>query len=87
MVKLICTLIVLITMLTGQVKAEELDAARILQEVKQNGPRSVINRFYGESLQKAEPLEDSISTGKKEWLEIAKLLRSESDAVVSELLN
>ena len=87
MVKFICALIVLITMLTGQVNAEELDAARILQEIKQNGPRSVINRFYGESLKKSEPLEDSISTGKKEWLEIAKLLRSESDAVESELLN
>jgi hypothetical protein len=87
MFKIICCgLIVSILLFAGRVKAEELDVGKILQEIKQKGPRNVINKFFGESLQQSDPLIDSISTGTKEWLEVAKLLRPESDGVETELL-
>jgi len=80
-------LIIAIILFSGHPEADELDAGQVLQEIKQNGPRSVIISFFGESLQKSDQLTDSISTGKKEWLEIARILRRESDAAASELLD
>jgi hypothetical protein len=84
MFKIICGLIASTLMFAGQVKAEELNAGQIIQEIKQKGARSVIDRFWGVSLEKADPLVDSIATGTKEWLEVAKLLKSQSDGVVTE---
>lgn len=76
-------LIASILLLAAHAKAEELNAGQVLQEIKQKGPRSVIDRFW-ETDQKWQQLERSISTGTKEWLEVARLLRSESDAGATE---
>jgi hypothetical protein len=74
-------------MLASNVQSEELDSGQILREIKHKGAKSVIAEYWvTEDYQKSERLVNSISSGKKEWLEVAKLLMAESDAGVTEEL-
>jgi len=86
MIKFIyCGLIASIMIFGGNVLAEELDAGQILKEITQKGAKLVIAEYWmTEDYDKSEQLVNAISTGTKEWLEVARLLKSESDAAVSE---
>ncbi|MEA5114711.1 MAG: hypothetical protein VB050_11850 [Geobacteraceae bacterium] len=65
--------------------SEELDAVQVLKEIKQKGANSVIIEYWTrENGLKWQQIERSISNGTKEWLDVAKLLRAESDAGVTE---
>jgi hypothetical protein len=88
MFKMICYgLVASILLFAVHVKAEELDAGQIIQEIKQKGPRSVVDKFWDtEDHQKSEQLINSISTGTDKWLEVAKLLKPGSDAAATEEL-
>lgn len=86
MFKIVLTsLIASFLVFASNVKSEELDAGLLLQEIKHKGAKSVIVEYWmTEDYQKSERLVNSISTGEKKWLEVAKLLLTESDAAITE---
>jgi len=86
MLKIVFTsMIALFLMLASNVNSEELDPGQLLQEIKHKGAKNVIVQYWMiEDYSKSERLVNSISTGEKKWLEVAKLLLAESDAAVTE---
>jgi len=72
---------------TTSSNAEAPDAGRIISEIKLKGAKEVIARLTSdENWTEFEKVCDEIETGKKEWLEVAKLLAPGSDAATAESL-
>ncbi len=90
MYKTVCLFLASIIVFSGQAYSEELNAGQILQEIKEQGPRKVIDRIWKDDDDHPNsegPLIDSIATGKDEWLEVAKQLKPKSDAASAEELD
>ena len=73
----------------GVVSADELTPASIIEDVKKHGARAVIDQFWKEDRYFTDwfHILANIEKGKNEWLEVAKLLKSGSDAGMSTDLN
>jgi hypothetical protein len=89
MYRTVCLFLASLIVFSGQARSEELNAGQILQEIKEKGPRTVIDRFWKDDddhHNSEDPLVDAIATGKDEWLEVAKQLRPGSGGIVTEEL-